>query len=151
MSEGNNKPNAATDAGQGDDSFFEKGEKRALKSTFVARSTMEPMARNMANDGLNMTQLNRFFRHCRQIEFRLKRGETAWEQEKSEVELLSAHAADASAKAEKIPDSFRQFIDSNVNRIRTEEDFVKGFMKHFEALMGFASLYAKKGQRGRNQ
>jgi hypothetical protein len=64
------------------------------------------------------------------------------------VKLLSAHAADAVGKERKIPERFRQFIDSNVSMVRTEEDFVKGFMKHFEALMGFASLYAKKGQRG---
>jgi len=119
-----------------------------LKSKFVARETMEPMAQGMANDNLNMTQLNRFFRHCRRIQFRLKRGETTWEQESPEVKLLSAHAADAVGKERKIPERFRQFIDSNVSRVRTEEDFVKGFMKHFEALMGFASLYAKKAQRG---
>lgn len=148
MSEGTNKPKSETPDGPGDDSFFENG---GLRSKFVARETMEPMARVMAGDNLNMTQLNRFFRHCRRIEFRLKRGETNWEQERSEVELLSAHAADAVGKGEKIPASFRQFIDSNVGRVRTKDDFVKGFMKHFEALMGFASLYAKRGQRGRTQ
>jgi CRISPR type III-A-associated protein Csm2 len=148
MSEGTDKPKPAPPGQQGEDSYFEKG---ALKSKYVSRGTMEPMAQGMASDGLNMTQLNRFFRHCRQIQFRLKRGESTWDQESPEVELLSAHAADAAGKEQKIPESFRRFIDGNVSRVRTEADFVEGFMKHFEALMGFASLYAKKGQRGRTQ
>ena len=129
-----------------DGSFFEQS--GGLKVRFVDREHMEPQAEAMARDGLNMNQLNRFFRHCRRIEFRLRRKETGWDQEKSEVDLLSAHAADAYGKGEKIPASFKRFIDDNVKRTRTEGDFAKGFMKHFEALMGFASLDAKKGQRG---
>jgi CRISPR type III-A-associated protein Csm2 len=126
-------------------SFFENG---GLKPEFVDRAHMEPMAKGMAkaDPPLNMHQLNRFFRHCRRIEFRLRRGETTWEQEKSEVALLSAHAADAFGKSPpKIPASFKEFIDGNVARIGSREDFVNGFMKHFEALMGFAGIYAKKG------
>jgi CRISPR type III-A-associated protein Csm2 len=136
-----------TAAADDDDGFFEEG--GGLKVRFVDREHMEPMARDMANDDLNMSQLNRFFRHCRRIEFRLKREETAWGQEKSEVELLCAHAADARGKGQKIPESFKRFIDDNVKRIYTERDFVGGFMKHFEALMGFASLYARKEKRDR--
>jgi CRISPR type III-A-associated protein Csm2 len=111
---------------------------------------MDKMARDMANEDLNMSQLNRFFRHCRRIEFRLKRGEWNWDKARAEVEMLCAHAADARGKGQKIPASFEQFIYRNVKRIHNQDDFVKGFMKHFEALMGFASLYAKpgKGQRG---
>jgi len=135
-------------AAPGDDnSFFEAS--GGLKLQFVDRVHMEPKAKAMADAGLNMNQLNRFFRHCRRIEFRLRRKETTWTEEKSEVAALSANAADAFGKSPpKIPAGFRDFIYDNVARIRTEDDFLKGFMKHFEALMGFASIYAKKGQRG---
>jgi CRISPR type III-A-associated protein Csm2 len=145
MSDGTNQPGTTGGISADDDSFFENG---ALKSKFVDRQHMEPMAEGMAKDGLNMSQLNRFFRHCRRIQFRLKRKEIGWDKVRSEVELLCAHAADAYGKGQKIPESFKRFIDSNVKRIHTEKDFIGGFMKHFEALMGFASLYAKKGQRG---
>ena len=146
MSDGTTKPTTAAAAAGDDDGFFE--ESGGLKLHFVDREHMERRASEMANDGLNMSQLNRFFRHCRRIEFRLRRKETGWEKERSEVELLCAHAADAYGKGQKIPASFKGFIDDNVKRTCTADDFVKGFMKHFEALMGFASLYAKKGQRG---
>jgi CRISPR type III-A-associated protein Csm2 len=140
-----NKPPVPPGTGGNENSYFENG---VLKPEFVRREDMEPMAVQMADDGLNMTQLNRFFRHCRRIEFRLKRKEITWDEARPEVQKLSAHAADAFGKGQKVPLSFKKFIDDNVCRTRTEKDFIGGFMEHFEALMGFASLYAKKGQRG---
>jgi CRISPR type III-A-associated protein Csm2 len=143
------KTQLKTVAGKAEDGsgFFDA--KGGLRVELVDREHMDKMASGMAEDGLLMNQLNRFFRHCRRIQSRLSRNETSWEKEKSAVALLSAHAADAYGKSpRKIPQSFKEFIDRNVARIHTEDDFVKGFMKHFEALMGFASLYAKKSQKG---
>jgi hypothetical protein len=74
MSDGTTKPTTAAASAGDDDGFFE--ESGGLKLHFVDREHMERMAREMANDGLNMSQLNRFFRHCRRIEFRLRRRET---------------------------------------------------------------------------
>jgi CRISPR type III-A-associated protein Csm2 len=147
MSDGITKPATALTASGDDDSFLDASGN--LKLSFVDRAHMEPKAKAMTQAGLNMNQLNRFFRHCRRIEFRLRRKETTWAEEKPEVAALSASAADAFGKSPpKIPAEFRDFIYDNVARTRTEDDFLKGFMKHFEALMGFASIYVKKGQRG---
>jgi CRISPR type III-A-associated protein Csm2 len=144
MSDKSTEPNA-----EDSNSFFEASsdQKRCLKLQFVDRIHMEPKAKAMASAGLNMTQLNRFFRHCRRIELRLRRKEIEWDQDgKTEVALLCAHAADAyTKKPPKIPTEFKDFIDENVGRIHNEEDFLRGFMKHFEALMGFASVYARPG------
>ena len=114
-----------------------------LRLEFVDKQHMDPLARQLQNDGLTMSQLRRFFNHCRGIERRLRSHETLWEHEHGHVAKLSAYAADALAK-KKIPASFRQFIDNNVARTQTGTDFVEGLMEHFEALVGFAALYLKE-------
>ena len=120
--------------------FDERG---SLKLEFVAKSNVETLARDLARDRLNMHQLRRFFNYCREIERRLRSTQSVWEAEKSNVARLSAFAADAGGKG-KIPKSFRDFIDKNVERCKTRSDFLEGFMKHFEALVGFAALYLKE-------
>jgi len=46
-----------------------------------------------------------------------------------------AHYA-SNIKKEKIPGSFKNFIIENVRNINDTQDF-KGFLKHFEAILGF--------------
>ena len=116
-----------------------------LRLEYVAKANLETLARDLARDGLNMHQLRRFFNYCREIERRL-RGNQTWEAERASVAKLSAFAADAAGKG-KIPKSFRDFIDKNVQRTRSADGFLKGFMEHFEALVGFAALYLKEERR----
>ena len=113
-----------------------------LKLEFVSKAGVEPLARKFGEEKLNMAQLRRFFNHCREIERRLRSKRSAWEVERTNVAKLSAFAADAAGKRPpKIPRSFRDFIDRNVEASRTERDFLEGFMKYFEALVGFSALY----------
>ena len=57
-------------------------------------------------------------------------------------------AADAFGKMPpKIPEIFHDFIKSNVAAVKNEKDFLKGFLPHFEALVGFGSQYFKERER----
>ena len=116
-----------------------------LRPEFVSKENVDNLARKLGREELNMHQLRRFFNYCREIERRLRSGQSPWEVERTNVAKLSAFAADAAGKKPpKIPPSFREFLDKNVERIRTEKDFLDGFMEHFEALVGFSALYMKE-------
>jgi CRISPR type III-A-associated protein Csm2 len=116
-----------------------------LRPEFVSKQGVEPLARKFAEEKLNMAQLRRFFNHCREIERRLRSKQTTWEEERTNVAKLAAFAADAAGKSPpKIPRSFLDFIDRNVGAVRTERDFLDGFMEHFEALVGFSALYMRE-------
>jgi CRISPR type III-A-associated protein Csm2 len=117
-----------------------------LKLEYVAKSDVDTLARILTHDGLNMHQLRRFFNYCREVERRLRSNPGSWAAERSSVVKLSAFAADAAGK-NKIPRSFREFIDKNVERSKTADEFLKGFMEHFEALVGFAALHMKEERR----
>lgn len=130
--------------------FSTDGEKRRyLQGEFVARKTIDPLARQlgMARPGLTSGQLRRFFNHCRQIEHRLQTERESWEQVSASFQALSSHAQYARSTG-KIPNEFRIFIDDNVQRVVENrnpcEAFLRGFMPHFEALVGFASAHLKR-------
>ncbi len=92
-------------------------------------------------DGLTAHQIRRFFGHCRAIETRLRSGgATTWAAALPEIKKLDVAAADAAAKQPpKIPSLFHDFIRQNVAAVRTREDFLRGFLPHFEALVGFGT------------
>jgi hypothetical protein len=98
-----------------------------------------------------MNQLRRFFQHCRAIEARLRARTSRWEAERTlHFATLDRAAADAFSKS-KIPQMFHDFIQHNVAIVRTEKDFLEGFLPHFEALVGFGSRYfSKEKERERN-
>ena len=116
-----------------------------LFKELVSPEKVEPLIERMADEGLTTGQLRRFFQHCRGIESQLKSGTTSWPQVRTKVEFLAAAAADAYGKQPpKIPSLFYSFIRRNVDSVKTEKDFLKGFLPHFEALVGFGSLYLQK-------
>jgi len=118
---------------------------RNLASEFVAAEKVEPLIRKMSDAGLTTGQLRRFFQHCRGLETQLRSGTATWPQLRPKFEFLAAAAADAYGKQPpKIPSLFYSFIRRNVDAVKTENDFLKGFLPHFEALVGFGSLYLAK-------
>ena len=133
------------------DSYFILDQGRpCLHTTFVSKRTVDPLAATMANAHPPLTtgQIRRFFNHCRDIERRLKVDGESWPQVAADFESLSAHAQYASSgQNRKIPVVFRQFIDSNINRITSSEDprvaFLEGFVPHFEALVGFGAAHMR--------
>jgi len=116
-----------------------------LHLAFVQRSQVDVLARQMAEDGLTSTQLRRFFQHCRGIEAQIKSGQSKWAQVASRFKLLDSAAERARNRPrDSLPDIFYQFIRTNAAAVKTERDFIEGFLPHFEALLGFASAYLKR-------
>ena len=134
------------------DSYFTLDEQgnRCLRTEFVARDTVDPLAALLANANPRLTtgQVRRFFNHCRDIERQLKVEGVSWQQVAARFESLSSHAQYASSGRErKIPPEFQQFIDRNVRMVASSEDpgaaFLLGFVPHFEALVGFGVAYMR--------
>lgn len=114
-----------------------------LRVEYVSRERVEPLAQKMAS--LTTHQVRRYFGHCRAIETRLKSGGVSWASVWPEVKKLDIAAADGAAKQQsKIPALFHDFIRRNVDKIKSEKDFLKGFLPHFEALIGFGQAHFRK-------
>ena len=115
-----------------------------LLPDLVVRANMEAFASDMANarPALSTHQIRRFFQHCRTVEARLRAKTSPWERELTSVITLDRAAADAFGKfPSKIPRLFHDFIQKNVAAVKTEKDFLEGFLPHFEALVGFGSAH----------
>ena len=124
--------------------------RRYLQPAFVARKTVDPLARQLgrhARPALTTGQMRRFFHHCRQLERRLQADGESWKQVAASFEALSSHAQYAQS-AHKIPVEFRRFINDNVQRVVTDsnprEAFLRGFLPHFEALVGFGAAHMRR-------
>ncbi len=127
----------------------EKGNPK-LKLEFVSREKVEPLVKAMSQawPQLTMHQLRRFFQHCRATEAKLKQKATSWESEQTNFAKLDSAAADAYGKTQKkIPRLFHDFIKLNVAAVNSEEDFLKGFLPHFEALVGFGAQHLNERDR----
>ena len=121
-----------------------------LRNEFVARDRIMPIADDMSNatPPLTMHQVRRFFQHCRAIEAKLRAKTSTWAAEEAAFRQLDVAAADAFGKSSrKIPELFHDFIKSNVAAVKNEKDFLKGFLPHFEALVGFGCQYFKERER----
>jgi len=121
-----------------------------LRIDFVVRDRLVPIAEDLANGHppLTVHQVRRFFQHCRAIEAKLRAKTSTWAAEEAAFRQLDVAAADAFGKIQpKIPELFHDFIKSNVAAVKNEKDFLKGFLPHFEALVGFGSQYFKERER----
>ena len=121
-----------------------------LKSAYVSRAAVEPLVIEMgrASPQLTNSQLRRFFHHCRAIEARIKARSSTWGVEEAAFRKLDVAAADAFGKTtKKIPRLFHDFIQRNVAAVENEQDFTKGFLPHFEALVGFGAQHLKDKER----
>lgn len=107
---------------------------------------LEALVRAMANarPALTTGQLRRFFMHCRGLETKLRSGAT-WGVVRPQFQFIDSAAADAHGKQpQKIPGLFYDFIRRNVAAVKSQDDFLRGFIPHFEALVGFGSLHIQK-------
>ena len=130
--------------------FITGQDKPCLDTAFVSKKTVDPLAKTMANASPKLTtgQIRRFFNHCRKIERRLKVDGESWPQVAKDFVSLSVQAHYACpGRNNKIPEEFRDFIDSNVDKVTSSDDprvaFLEGFMPHFEALVGFGAAYMR--------
>lgn len=117
-----------------------------LKPQYISRRMVEPLVRAMAGDperALTAGQVRRFFQHCRGIAARLKTRQADWSQVLPDVLLMDAAAQEAYGRKpdRRIPALFLDFIRENIAAVKSEKDFVHGFMRHFEALVGFGAMH----------
>lgn len=136
------------------DAYFAPDENGApcLRTDFVSRAKMDALARFLTGDDrytkLTTGQARRFFNHCREIERRLTIEGESWSEVAASFQSLSAHAQYASSgQTPKIPYEFQRFIDDNVDRVSSADNprdaFLRGFLPHFEALVGFGAAYMR--------
>lgn len=133
--------------------YFLAGDEESpcLDTAFVSKRNLDGMARYLvysAKPALTTGQVRRFFNHCRVIERRLVVANESWKRVAASFEMLGCHAQNAQA-ARKIPRDFQGFIDDNIARVISYADpktaFLKGFLPHFEALVGFGAAHLKSG------
>lgn len=118
-----------------------------LKVEYVSRDTVEPLVKTMceSRSGLTSHQVRRYFGHCRALETRLRATGATWPSVWPQVKKLDIAAADGAAKQPpKIPALFHDFIKRNIAAIKTQKDFLEGFLPHFEALVGFATRHFRR-------
>lgn len=123
--------------------YFDGGH---LRVEFVTRERVEPLVQAMANGqpALTTSQLRRFFQHCRRVESRFRHDRAEWGKVRPAILFLDAAAQDAFGKPEpKIPELFFDFIRRNVAAVKGPDDFLEGFIPHFEALVGFGATHIK--------
>ena len=136
------------------DAYFapEKNGAPCLQTEFVSRAKVDALAEILARGvqpNLTTGQARRFFNHCREIERRLQVEGEIWDEVAASFQSLSAHAQYASSgQTPKIPREFQRFID--VDRVSSAADprdaFQRGFLPHFEALVGFGAAYMRENR-----
>ena len=87
-------------------------------------------------------QLRRFYGHIRAADNILKMTGN-FPAVKVELQKLAAFVAEAYGK-KKVPKIFYDFINKNIEYIKTEMDFREGFLAHFQAVVGFFTYYKPK-------
>lgn len=120
-----------------------------LRIEYVSRERVEPLAQAMcATGGLTTHQIRRYFGHCRAVETKLRGTGVEWLAIWPMIKKLDISAADGAAKqpAPKIPELFHDFIRSNIAAIKSQKDFLEGFLPHFEAVIGFGQAHFKSGK-----
>lgn len=91
--------------------------------------------KKLTKDSLSSSQLRKFFNEFRQLEKKVKF--EGFDKVKPLIKMVKSKAAYASnPKNPKIPGAFKDFLNSNLDRIEKEKDF-QAFMLHFEAVVGF--------------
>lgn len=99
----------------------------------------ETLAAKFKADDLKRHQLRAFYDHAKRQLQRLTYG-VDFEDVRFEVVRLKEFAADRAARSEnKLPLSFKEFIDRNIEAVTTQAAFQKGFMPHFEAVVAYCA------------
>jgi CRISPR type III-A-associated protein Csm2 len=99
----------------------------------------ENLATKFESDRLKRHQLRSFYDHAKRQLQRLAYG-VSFEEVHPEIARLKAFAADRAGRAENaLPQSFKQFIDRNVEAVTDRVSFEKGFMPHFEAVVAYCA------------
>ncbi len=102
-------------------------------------SEAENLARRFEDDNLKRHQLRSFYDHAKRQLQRLTYG-VSFGEVHPDIARLKAFAADRAGRTENaLPQSFKQFIDRNVEAITNIRSFQNGFMPHFEAVVAYCA------------
>lgn len=114
--------------------YFSDVEKQKLKESLIGKEA-ERLGKTLANlePELTTTQLRKFFNEVRSLEERMKEDNF----QKALIDMLKSKVAYAVGKdSSKVPEEFKDFIFSCVDKINDEKDFY-GFVKFFESIVGY--------------
>jgi len=121
---------------QGYPVYLDKGCLRVELVTTVAQQLADDFR---AEGKLTRHQLRAFYDHAKRQLQRLDYGAT-FPCVLPELARLKAFAADRALRGDNaLPQSFKEFIDRNVDAVKDETTFRKGFMPHFEALVAYCA------------
>lgn len=107
-------------------------------------------ARNIAECfghwGLKKHQLRRFYHHAKECQNRCIHG-TDYKEVYIDLKKMLYFAVQAESRSEaKVPSEFRKFIELNLSQLEPDDPkpFFKGFLPHFEAVVGFSERYLRQ-------
>lgn len=112
-------------------------------------STAEEIAKRLGVGGVTANQLRRFYTKAKTAEQRLKAGEP-FPSVTAGILELKQHAANAVGRAQGKNEQaglelLKQFIDRNVDlATKSEEAFRKGFLPHFQGVVGYFKYHNPK-------
>ncbi|HRT61069.1 MAG TPA: type III-A CRISPR-associated protein Csm2 [Syntrophales bacterium] len=139
------------------DYYDSKGDvKPELFSTIadrIGKALVEKTDKKIKGKGsfdISPTQLRRFFDDVKSIEsyldqFSGKAREEAFAKKLPDVMMLKAKAAYARGR-DAVTDEFKDFIEKNVDQVKTLKDF-EVFCKFFEAVYGYFYYYSASARR----
>ena len=93
-------------------------------------------------EGIKNAQLRKFYGHVKTAESRMNY-RVPFEAVQPKVLELSAFVAEAHGKG-KVPLVFKEFMDLNLNCVSDGKSFREGFVKHFQAVVGFFSMFYRE-------
>ncbi|HOF86522.1 MAG TPA: type III-A CRISPR-associated protein Csm2 [Armatimonadota bacterium] len=124
-------------------SYFDNG---VLRREFLL-DWAQAIAKSFEQDRLTTGQIRRFFTATRRIEQRLllarKMGlpTDAILCDVMRLAPIAVYAGNRNAgNRNVVPEIFVEFIQKNVALVHSTEDFLGGFLPHFECVLGFANL-----------
>ena len=90
-------------------------------------------------EGIKNAQLRKFYSHVKTAESRMNYG-VSFEAVQPKILELSAFVAEAHGKG-KVPQVFKNFMDINLRHVVDSKSFREGFVKHFQAVVGYFSFH----------
>jgi CRISPR/Cas system CSM-associated protein Csm2 small subunit len=118
---------------------------KALKREYLT-DLPEKIAESLKHEWpqLAMSQLRAFYSHAKRAEEARRRGLSLAEAI-NQIKKLEYHANDRLHKG-RIPQTFHDFVQKNAKSVN-DEDSMKAFLQHFEALVGFCAGRIKERER----
>jgi CRISPR-associated protein Csm2 len=120
-------------------------DKWVIKEEFLTRKA-EEVARDLVGNNpqkpkLKSSQLRKFYNEVKSLA--AKAEVEGFERVKPLVRMLKAKVSYQKGRGV-VPADFVRFISENVDKIQGEADFTQGFVKHFEAVVGYYYGIAEK-------